>query len=194
MKTMAQKRRINCNFCDAYFYSADDMVAHIEKEHSDNIPEDMTPWQFFYYLKTGKTHGSCIMCKHDTEWNEKTHKYKRFCKNPKCKDKYREIFKNRMIGTYGKISLLDDPEQQKKMLSHRKISGTYHWTDHIHKTTYTGTYEASFLIYLDTILNFDPEDIIAPSPHTYWYTYKGEKHFYIPDFFIPSLEDRKSVV
>ena len=36
-------------------------------------------------------------------------------------------------------------------------------------------------------MNFDPEDLIAPSPHTYYYEYEGEKHFYIPDFFIPSL-------
>ena len=35
---------------------------------------------------------------------------------------------------------------------------------------------------------FDPHDIMAPSPHTYYYTYQGEEHFYIPDFFIPSLD------
>ena len=30
-------------------------------------------------------------------------------------------------------------------------------------------------------------DIIAPSPHTYYYKYEGKEHFYIPDFFIPDL-------
>jgi hypothetical protein len=28
---------------------------------------------------------------------------------------------------------------------------------------------------------------MAPSPHTFYYTYEGKKHFYFPDFFIPSL-------
>ena len=40
---------------------------------------------------------------------------------------------------------------------------------------------------LGEALDFDPTDIMSPSPHTYWYTYEGENHFYIPDFYIPSL-------
>ena len=183
-----QKRRIYCKFCDFFCYTPEDYVAHIEKKHDEMIPEDMTPWQFSYYLRTDKTHGSCVVCGNDTDWNEVTHKYNRFCRNPKCKEKYKEVFKNRMIGKYGKTSLLNDPEQQKKMLANRKISGEYTWRDHVTKSSYTGTYEKSFLEFLDTVMNFDPNDIISPSPHTYWYEYEGKKHFYIPDFFIPSLQ------
>ena len=181
------KRRIYCKFCDFFCYEPDDFVSHLEKHHDEMIPEDMTPWQFSYYLRTNKTHGSCIVCKKDTSWNEKTHKYNRFCGNPACKEKYKELFKKRMIGKYGKTTLLNDPEHQKKMLANRKISGTYLWRDHVHKTNYTGSYEKDFLIFLDQIMNFDPEDVMAPSPHTYYYMYEGKKHFYIPDFFIPSL-------
>ena len=36
-------------------------------------------------------------------------------------------------------------------------------------------------------MNFDPDDLLSPSPHTYWYMYEGKKHFYIPDFYVPSL-------
>ena len=183
-----QKRRIYCRFCDYFCYEADDFVSHLEKHHDEMIPEDMSPWQFSYYLRTGKTHGNCVICKGKTSWNEKTHKYNRLCEKPKCKETYINIFKNRMIGKYGKTTLLNDPEQQKKMLANRQISGEYTWRDHVHKTTYTGSYEKSFLEFLDVVMNFDPNDIIAPSPHTYWYTYEGQKHFYIPDFFIPSLE------
>lgn len=185
---MAQKRRIYCKYCDHFYYEMDDYVAHIEKSHDEMIPENMTPWQFAYYLKTGKDHGNCIICKKETRWNETTHKYNRFCDNPQCKQKYREIFKKRMTGKYGKTSLLDDPEQQKKMLANRKISGIYLWRDHYHKSTYTGSYEKSFLEFLDEVMNFDPEDVMCPSPHTYYYYYENEKHFYIPDMFIPSLE------
>lgn len=180
-------KRITCKFCGEYMKSYDLYVSHIESSHSESIPQDMTAWRFVYYLKTGKTHGSCIICKNDTEWNEKTHKYHRFCNNPKCKEKYVETFQNRMIGKYGKVNLLNDPEQQKKMLANRKISGVYVWRDHVHETPYTGTYELSFLMFLDEIMEFDPDDVIGPSPHTYYYIYEGKKHFYIPDFFIPSL-------
>lgn len=178
---------IKCNFCDRYFNTMDSYTAHIEKQHSDQIPQDMTPYQYLYFLKTGKKSGKCVMCGNETLWNTKTNKYKRFCENPACKEKYTEIFRNRMIGKYGKITLLNEPEQQKKMLANRRISGVYRWSTDMKEIPYTGTYEKDFLIFLDLIMDFDSSDIIAPSPHTYYYVYEGKKHFYIPDFFIPSL-------
>lgn len=185
---MRYKRKIRCQFCDTYFLDPDAYASHLENEHKDFLPEDFSGWRYYYYQKTGKTTGSCVICKHETEWNESTHKYNRFCNNPACKDKYREEFKKRMIGKYGKVSLLDDPEQQKKMLANRKISGIYTWSDNPKvKLGYTGSYEKEFLEFLDLDLHFDPMDILSPSPHTYYYEYEGQKHFYIPDFFIPSL-------
>ena len=184
---MSSKRRIYCKFCDYFCYDPDDYTSHLEKKHFESIPKNMTPDQFAYYLRTGKDHGNCIICKNNTSWNKITHKYNRFCNNPKCKERYRDIFKKRMIGKYGKTTLLDDPEQQKKMLANRKISGKYLWRDHVHEFTYTGSYEKSFLEFLDRVMNFDADDLMAPSPHTYWYNYNGNKHFYIPDFYIPSL-------
>lgn len=180
-------KQIHCKFCNTFIKDIDHYAAHLENAHIDMIPTEMCSRQFIYYLTTGRTHGNCIICKSPTKWNDKTNKYHRFCNNPKCKEKYIDIFKHRMIGKYGKVNLLNDPEQQKKMLANRKISGIYEWSDKIHKHTYTGTYEKSFLEFLDNILNFDPEDVIAPSPHNYYYIYDGKQHFYIPDFFIPSL-------
>lgn len=184
---MSTKRRIYCKLCDNFYYKIDDLVSHVEKKHIDLIPQDMTAWQFVYYWKTNKDHGNCIICKQNTTWNEKTHKYNRFCENESCKQKYINTFKKRMINKYGKTTLLNDPEQQKLMLSKRKISGIYHWSDRIHTSVYTGTYELDFLKFLDNVMQFDPEDVMSPSPHTYYYIYENKKHFYIPDFFIPSL-------
>jgi len=179
---------IQCEFCDRRFTEVSQFISHIESRHSEYIPEDMQPYQYYYYLKTGKKSGSCVICKGETGWNQKTNKYHRFCKNPECKKKYIETFRSRMIGKYGKITLLNDPEQQKKMLANRSISGEYTWsTNPKYKIPYTGTYELSFLEFLDTVMDFSPEDIISPSPHTYYYIYENKKHFYIPDFFIPSL-------
>lgn len=180
--------KIKCKFCDSYFVDVPGYVQHLDEIHHDMIPKNMVPWQFYYYLKTGKTHGNCIMCKKETKWNDSTHKYNRFCDNPKCKEEYREIFKKRMIGKYGKVSLLDDPEQQKKMLASRSISGLYKWRDGKSESTFTGSYERAFLEFLDLDLQMDPSDIFSPSPHTYYYEYEGTKHFYIPDFFIASLD------
>jgi hypothetical protein len=181
------KRRIYCQFCDFFCYDADEMVAHIEKHHPEVIPEDFSPWRFFYFLKTGNKTGGCVICKKPTDWNEKTHKYNRFCNNPLCKEKYKKTFDKRMIGMYGKTSLFDDPDYHRKLLANRRISGIYTWRDHITQTTYTGSYEKSFLEFLDNVLELDPKDVIGPSPHTYYYQYEGKQHFYIPDFFIPSL-------
>lgn len=179
-------KQIKCPVCNEKFTKLEGLHDHIDEDHSDLIPEGFTPQQYVYYTKTGKTHGNCVMCKTETEWNETTGKYKRFCDNPKCKEEYREIFKKRMVGKYGKTTLLNDPEQQKKMLANRHISGEYEWTDGSIKT-YTGSYELDFLKFLDVFMNMDSDDVITPSPHTYYYKYEGETKFYIPDVYIPSL-------
>lgn len=179
--------KIKCKFCNRYFLNLDDYASHMEKSHEDMIPKDMSPRQYVYVLKTGKTEGHCVVCKSPTKWNPKTNKYNRFCENPKCKEKYREEFKKRMMDTHGKITLLDDPEQQRKMLENRKISGEYLWSDHVHKIGYTGSYEREFLAFMDNVIDFPPEDIMSPSPHNYYYLYDNKRHFYFPDFFIPSL-------
>ena len=70
---------IKCNFCDRYFNTMDSYTAHIEKQHNDQIPQDMTHYQYLYFLKTGKKSGKCVMCGNETLWNTKTNKYKRFC-------------------------------------------------------------------------------------------------------------------
>ena len=90
-------KRIKCKYCDAIIKDIDHYASHLEESHSEMIPPDMVPMQFIYYLRTNKTHGDCIICHKPTKWNEKTNKYHRFCDNPKCKEKYVETFRNRMI-------------------------------------------------------------------------------------------------
>ena len=149
------------------------MGEHIDTMHKDLIPPDMDGYRWFYYQLTKQDHGSCVICKHETEFNRATMKYCRFCNNPQCKQKYKEERDQRMIAKYGKIYLLDDPEQQKKMLQGRKISGTYLWSDNRTKIDYVGSYEKDFLRHLDDDLKFHVADLIMPSPHTYTYEYKG---------------------
>ena len=158
----------------------------MDQEHPEHRPHGFSDTRYFYYALTGKVEGKCVTCGKPTEWNEETQKYNRFCNNPACKAKYKEVFNQRMIKKYGKVSLCDDPEQQRKMLKARRISGQYQFKDG-GKVDYVGSYEKDFLKMMDMFMRFKSSDIMAPSPHTYSYQYEGETHFYIPDFFIPNL-------
>ncbi len=175
-----------CLVCGKKYSNFNALIQHMERSHADTIPKDYTAAQYNYFLKTGKEFGNCIICRGKTMWNDETNKYKRFCNDPRCKEKYKDEFKKRMIGKYGKVSLLNDPEHQKKMLANRSISGKYTWSDG-GIVPYTGSYELDFLRFLDNGLNYSSDDIMAPSPHTYYYIFDGLEKFYIPDFFIPSL-------
>ena len=182
-------RKINvyrCPECRKPFKTLGGWANHMNIAHPEVRPKGYSDSRFFYYILTGKTHGNCIVCKKPTEWNEETGKYNRFCNNPKCKQTYREEFKKRMISRYGKVTLLDDPEFARKALDHRRISGHYTFRDG-GKLSYVGSYEKDFLRMMDIMLNYKSSDIMAPSPHTYYYMYEGEKHYYIPDFYIPNL-------
>ena len=177
-----------CKLCGKKYKDLSSLYNHIESKHADMIPQDMSVQQYYYYMKTGKMNGNCVMCKQPTSWNKNTNKYNRFCGDEKCKEKYVQIMKSRMIAKYGKAHLLNDPNKQREMLANRSISGTYEWSDGKHTTTYTGSYELDFLKTLDNFFEWDPEDISMPSPHTYTYEYEGERKFYIPDVFIHSLD------
>lgn len=163
------------------------MGHHYETVHKHLLPPNMTGYRWFYFLLTKKQKGSCVICKQETDFNEISMKYSRFCNNPICKQKYKEERDNRMIKKYGKVYLLDDPEVQKKMQAGRKIGGIYNWSDGKTKLSYLSSYELDFLRFLDLELHWPASDIMAPSPHTYSYEYQDKSHYYMPDFFIPSM-------
>lgn len=178
--------KLRCPICGEHFVSLDGLYEHVGEEHDDEIPNGFTPSRYVYYLRTGKRNGSCIIDHKPTDWNEVTHKYHRFCNNPKCKEAYRKQFERNMIGVHGKKTLMNDADHQRKMLANRRISGKYIWSDGDVKT-YTGSYERDFLQFLDAFMNFESKDVITPSPHCFYYMYEGQRHFYIPDAYIPSL-------
>lgn len=192
---MRRVTKYRCPECKKDYNSLQTWANHVQKQHPTLIPEGWTPARYFYYLQTGKTGNQCIICKKPTNWNEAAKKYERFCPNPKCKEKYREIFKNRMINKYGKTTLLNDPEQQRKMLERKKIHGVWEFTQTDHSMVgYNSSYEMDFLRMMDEFLRWNGNDIMAPSPHTYYYEYRNPNDrenegtkMYIPDFFIPSL-------
>lgn len=180
---MAKPKR--CPECTHTYPEVDDLYEHIEEKHSDAIPKGMSAGQYFYFTKYHRKSGQCVVCSKETPWNESTNKPYRIC-SPICRKTYRENFLNNMRRVHGKDHLLNDPEMQKKMLSQRSISGEYQWSNGARKG-YVGSYEKDFLRFLDVFMNFEPDDIHAPAPQIIEYEYEGEKHFYIPDFYIESI-------
>lgn len=162
----------------------------METVHAEDL-NGMSPAQLYFNFRNRyplyKGHGRCVISGKPTKFNETTERYERF-HSEREKEIYREEFKKRMLKVYGKETLLKDPEWQKKMLANRKISGEYLWSDGKTKIPYTGSYEKDFLEFLDKQLDWaDPNDIMSPGP-TFVYQYNGKTHFYIPDFYITSLD------
>ena len=107
-------QKVKCPYCD-FRNTKPKVVNHIDKEHKDMLSKDYTASRSLFNYLNKKEYGSCVICKKPTEWNEDTWKYKRFCSD-KCKKEYVKIAKGRMINKYGKEHLLNDSDQQKKML------------------------------------------------------------------------------
>lgn len=179
-----------CCFCNEKF-NRYNLAKHIEKKHDEEVPHNLTPYRLAYDIINNHPdhHGSCVVCGADTNWNEKTSKYFRVCKNPKCYEEIKKTYQERMLKVYNKIYLTqgEGSEQHlEKMLAGRKISGKYKWSDGSKEFTYTGSYEKKLLEFLDTCLNYDSKDIITPGPILV-YTFEGKEHKWITDCMIASL-------
>lgn len=175
-----------CTLCDKRFVDKEHLVRHIDKSHGSQIPQDWTASRYENYLRTGRTHGTCVICKRDTDWNEVTGKYCRMCGSQACRDRSREIAEDNLIKKKGVThsQMLKDPEFQRKMVYSKETSGAYLFDGYDQKVMYDSTYGLDFLEMLDYFMNFPGCDIAGPSPNTYVYMYKGEKKLYIPDFYI----------
>ena len=175
-----------CPFCSKKYVDKKALYNHSSKMHPGEIPAGMSVAQVYFNYKNKKTGGRCVICGAPTVFNETTEKYERLC-SAECKEKYRQDFKKKMISKYGKEHLLDSAEQQKKMLANRKISGVYVWSDGKSKFNYTGSYEHDFLQFLDKFLDLSPNDVFAPAPQVFKYMDGDKERFYIPDFYIASI-------
>lgn len=182
---MANKkdRLYKCPYCDERL-NRTDLVYHVDEEHEDMIPQDYTASRVVFNYINKKQSGKCIMCSKETKWNDKVWRYDRLCSN-KCHDEYVKLVKSRMMNKYGKEHILDDPEQQKKMLSNRKISGTYKFSDGGVRE-YVGSYEKKLLEFYDKVLQVSSKDILTPGPIVE-YVFKGKKHTWITDlYYVPA--------
>lgn len=178
--TEATVKKYKCPYCEERL-ARDKLSSHIEKKHSEMISDEFSANRIAFNTINKKLTGRCVQCGNETKWNEDNIRYDRFC-SMKCKDAYVKIAKSRMVNKYGKEYLLDDPDHQNKMLSNRRISGTY-TSSKGEVFTYVGSYEKKLLEFEDIVLGLTALDIVTPGP-TIKYKFKGENHFWITDQYI----------
>lgn len=107
------EKKYKCPYCDER-HDRNKLIDHVEDVHEDLIPENQTPTQVVFNSINKKDHGTCVICKKPTSWNEKAGKYNRLCDNPKCREKMREDFKRNATKKHGKYNFAEDPEFQEK--------------------------------------------------------------------------------
>ena len=173
-------KKYKCSYCEKRLIRKD-LITHIDKSHKELIPENYTAARLVYNQVNKVDHGKCRVCGKPTTWSEKSGRYEVLCGDPKCKEHMREEYKKNMLRVKGTYNILNDPEQQKKMLANRSISGQYKFQDG-GILTYTGSYEKKCLEFMDVVMQIPSKDILSPGP-TLEYEYNGEKHFYITDFY-----------
>lgn len=177
------ERKYGCPYCDTRA-TRQALVDHISQEHEELIPKGYTASRVVFNKINKKENGSCIICKKNTKWNEPANRYDRICSDACTKVYKNDVINKRMLDKYGKIHLLNDPEQQKKMLEGRKISGKHKFKDGGIKS-YVGSYEKNLLEFMDKVLEIPSKDILTPGP-IFYYEFKGEKLAWITDMlYIP---------
>lgn len=166
------------------FESKAKLYEYIEVTYKDDL--ERTQWSaahYYFFRKYGKANGTCVISGKPTTFNEDTERFNRFYSEVEA-DIYRERFKQNMQKKYGAVHLLNSPEQQKIMLDNRSISSDYVWNDKT-KTKVTSTYEMHFLDYCENVLKL--KSTTFTKPPTIYYKDNGTDRFYLPDFYIPSL-------
>lgn len=176
--------KYKCPFCDNKFNRVD-LVNHIEDDHPYDIPADFTPFRYVFNYVNKKPityHGKCTECGGSTEWDENKGRYNRQCNNKACHDSYVKKFEANMLKTRGVTRISATASGQVKMLSNRKISGEYKFSNSNEVKSYTGTYELKALEFMDKVMHIDPNDIMCPGP-ILEYSIDGKTHMYITDFY-----------
>ena len=166
-------------------------ISAMERRHAVQLASlGVTAKQAMFNHRTrrplGNRTGKSVLSGRPTAWNEKAGTYQRFADDAE-RERYRQVFLERMRRVHGKDHLLDSPEQQRLMLANRSISGTYEFADGSRKT-YTGQEELALLKFLNEALEWPGSDVMMPAPQNISYVGPdGKTHFYIPDCWLDSL-------
>ena len=180
-----KKKLYKCPDCSAKYKDPGSLYDHVDEHHSSNIPKDWTTKRYVFNKRNKKTHGNCVICRRETEWNEIRGRYERYC-SEKCKMVARENFRKNAKDKLGTDNPAADPEHQLKAIRGRKYSGEYEFEDG-GKVWYSSSYESDFLRFCDEEMNFKSTEIMQ-CEIIFSTIIDGKEHFHIPDFFIPMFD------
>ena len=177
-------KKYKCPYCNRY-YKREDLIAHIENLHEDNIPVGFTPMRVAFnainYPNNMDYNGRCTECGGPTQWDENKGRYDRQCGKKSCHDSYIKNFEANMMRTKGVTRITQTIDGQEMMLANRGISNKYKFSDGVIKT-YTGSYEGRCLKFMDKVLYCKSIDVFCPG-FPIQYEFNGEMHWYIPDIY-----------
>lgn len=179
-------KRYKCPYCEKRV-TREQMVGHIERNHYDLLPEEFSPLRMTFHVvnkRDIKYRRPCRICHKGTHWDEKKARYDFLCGSKSCHDSWVQNMDATMGDKKGAFRPTSSPEGLEKMLSARKISNKYKWSDNTIKT-YVGSYEGNALKFMDKVMNCKSEDVQCPGPILEYYM-DGKKHYYMTDiYFIP---------
>lgn len=176
-----------CPYCKRNFPKREPCFKHMNDQHGDLLAKDnLDAPQKLWLQSHPSLNGNCVCgCGQKTDWNPKTGKPYRLSNDPNCRKRMKAIADVNMIKVYGKTTLLNDMEQQKKMLSNRHITGTYKFADG-GIIQYTGKLEQNFLQFCDKVMEFRSNQILeSPESFTYHDPQDNVDRQYIPDYYLP---------
>ena len=183
---MNNTKRYKCPYCDKR-PTREQMIGHIERLHYDLLPEGFSPLRMTFHIvnkRDIKYRRPCRICHKGTHWDEKKGRYDFLCGSKSCHDSWVQNMDITMGDKKGAFRPTSTPEGLEKMLSARKISNKYKWSDGTIKT-YVGSYEGNTLKFMDKIMNCKSEDVQCPGPILEYYM-DDKKHYYMTDiYFIP---------
>lgn len=172
------ERKYSCPYCEKKD-TRENLIVHINDKHEEMIPEGYSARRIVFNKINNTDHGTCIICKSNTQWNEATGKYDRLCGKESCRKEFRERTTKNYVKVLGTDNPADLAGHQEKMLAHRGISKTYKFKNG-QTVVYTGDYERRLLEFEEKVMGFRADDIMMPGPIIN-YMYDGKDHKWITD-------------
>ena len=179
----SEKNIYRCPDCFRRFAKYDILSDHVKKDHDALIPKDWSVDRYIFNKKYNKTHGTCVICKKETQWNQEKRRYERY-NDDKCRGIAREQFKKNALRKLGTENPAADPEHQIKAIAGRSYSGKYTFKDG-GEIGYSSSYEQDFLKFIDEEMHISSSEV-EQCEIIFNFVFDGKLRFHIPDFYLPS--------
>ena len=178
------KKKYKCPCCVFSFIDFNSLCDHVKEMHSDKIPNGVTVKQYIFNMKYKKTHGSCVIDKRLTLWNEEKNRYERYC-SEECRTAAGNLFKKNALIKLGTDNPATDPNFQINAIKGRKTSGMYTFKDG-KSIGYSSSYEMNFLNFIDIDMGITSTEVEQCSI-IFTIVLDDKERYHIPDYYMPDM-------